>query len=97
MAAAIDFMRNMYRKLNLNPLNFVTLASYSWNCILKKSLKYFELLTVVNMILDYENVIRGEITRALCRYGESNKKYTQKCTCNEYLDFNLNNKVLYQN
>ena len=27
------------------------------------------------MILDYENAIRGGITKAICHYGEANNRY----------------------
>ena len=46
------------------------------------------------MILDYENVIRGRIPRAICQYGEANNKYmhdydeTKGSIYIQYLDFN---------
>ena len=53
----------MYRKYDLDPLNFVTLASFSWKCALKITGIELELLTHPNMILDYETGITGRITR----------------------------------
>lgn len=35
LAVDIDFMKTVRAKFNLNPLNFVTLTSLSWECTLK--------------------------------------------------------------
>ena len=70
------------------------LASFSWECTLKITKFKVELLTNVDMILHYENAIKGWITRAIYHYGEANKKYmhfydeTKEITCIQYLDFN---------
>ena len=44
-------------------------------CALKITGIEIELLTYVNRILDYENGIRGGITRTACHYVEPNNKY----------------------
>lgn len=62
-------MKNMSTIFNHNSLNFVTLASFSWECALKITKIKLELPTYVNMILDYKNVITGGITRAICHYA----------------------------
>ena len=64
----------MHRKFNLNPLNFVTPDSFSWEYALKTTGKEFKLLTDINTIPDYANGIRGGITRAVCHYVEANNK-----------------------
>ena len=51
---------------------------FSWECSLKIKGIELELLTDVNMIFDYENGIRGGITRAICHYVAANNK----CICN---------------
>ena len=35
LAVDIDFMKTVRAKFNLNPLNFATLTSLSWECTLK--------------------------------------------------------------
>lgn len=44
------------------------LASFSWECTLKITIFKVELLTNVDMILHYENAIKGRITRAICQF-----------------------------
>ena len=56
----------MSGKFILNLLNFVTLASFSWECPLKIN---------VNMILNSKNCISGGITRPICHYAEAKNKY----------------------
>ena len=66
MAIDIDFIKNMSGKSILSLLNFVTLASFSWECPLKIN---------VNMILNSKNCISGGITRPICHYAEAKNKY----------------------
>ena len=61
MGLDIDFTRNMSAQFNLNLLNFVILASFSWDCTLKTAKIELELLTELDMIIDYKNAIRGGI------------------------------------
>ena len=48
---------------------------FSWKCTLKITKIEPELLTDVDMILDYKKTIRGGITRATSNDGGANKKY----------------------
>ena len=41
----------------------------------KKTKIVLESLAGVNMILDYNDAIKGGITRAICHYAEANNKY----------------------
>ena len=66
LAVDIDFMKNVSGKFILNLLNFVTLASFSWECSLKIN---------VNMILNSKNCISGGITRPICHYAGAKNKY----------------------
>ena len=71
LAVNIDFMKNMPPKFDFNPLNFVTLASFSWEYALKMTKIELQLPTDVDTtILDYENCIRGEITKVTYHYAE---------------------------
>ena len=74
-AVNIDFMINMSAKFNLNPLNLLALALFSWECTLEITEMELKLLTDVNMILNYKNVFRRGIARAICHYAGSNNKY----------------------
>lgn len=61
-------MENMHGKCNLNPLNFVMLALFSWECALEITIIELEFLTDVNMIIDSENGVR-----------RNNKSYVPIC------------------
>lgn len=69
LAFIIDLMAKMSTKFIPNFLNFVTLALFLWECARKITEIKLELLTDVNMTLDYENRIREGIMRAICHYA----------------------------
>ena len=64
----------MSAKLNLRPLNFVTRVSFSGECTQKITKRETELVTDVNMILNYKKSNRGRTTGAIYQYSEANKK-----------------------
>ena len=86
-------MKKMSAILNLNLLNFVAPALFSWECILKITKIELKLLTDCNMILDYRNDIRRGIRSAIGHYGEADNKYihdhdeTKESTHIQYLYF----------
>ena len=92
LAVDTDCIKNVSVKFNLNPLNFVTLASLSWECTSKLNKTELELLTDVDIMLDYKNSIRGVIARAICHYGKANNKYIHDYNeikeSIQYLNFN---------
>ena len=94
LAVDIDLMKNMSSKFGLNPVNFLTLASFSWECTLKITKIELELLTDVDMILAYKKVISRGITRAICHYPVTDNKHlhdydeTKESTYIQYLVFN---------
>ena len=61
-------------KIDING-NFLTLSLFSLECTLKLTRVEYILLTDFNKLLDYENVIRGGITRVIYYYAEANSKY----------------------
>ena len=81
LASDIDFMS---AKFNLNSVTFVTPALFSWECTLKITKIELELLADGDMIFDYGNAIRREISGAISHYGEASKESTYV----QYLDFN---------
>ena len=97
----IDFMKNLSAKFNLNSVTFAVLGLHSWECSLKITEIELESLTDVDMLLDYENGIKGEIARAICHYVEANNKYmhdhdeTKGKIYIQYLDFNLSQLLSY--
>lgn len=72
-AVDIDFMKIWVE--NLIPVLQNLDALFSWDCALKITKIELELLTNINMILDYENGIREGITRVFCDYVEINNKH----------------------
>ena len=68
-------MKNLSAKFDLNSLNFKTLPLFSWKRVLKITEIELELLTDVNMILDYKNGVRVGIPIAICHNGEASNKY----------------------
>ena len=87
-------LKIMHGKFNLNPLDQVMLASFSWKCALKINVIELKLLIDVNMILDYENGIKGGITRAILHYIEAINKCmhcyykSKESSYISHLDFN---------
>ena len=47
VVADIDFMKTVSAKFNLNPVDFVMLASFSWECALKITRIEMELLAML--------------------------------------------------
>lgn len=73
--AVEKFKKKIHKKYDLNPLGFVMLSSLSWASSLKNTKIKLELISDIDMLHVYENGIRGEITRAVDHYAESNYKY----------------------
>ena len=55
------------------PLNIPTIPLFSLECAPKITGKEYEILTDVNMLLDYENSVRGGIKRVIPHYAGRNK------------------------
>ena len=71
----VNFKKNMYRIYSLDPLNFVTLPSFSRESALKIIGIELELLEDIVVILDYENGIRRGKPRVILHYADANKNY----------------------
>ena len=63
---------NHYR---LDPAHFYTAPGLSWKAALKETEVELELLRDVDMLLMFEQGIRGGITQAVKRYARANNKY----------------------
>ena len=75
LAVAADLKIDMKGKSYLETLNFVTLLWLSLECALKITGTEYEILTNMNMMLDYENGVRGGITTVLCHFTKTQNKY----------------------
>ena len=67
----IDFMNNISEKFNLNPLNFVTLAPFSWECGLK--------ITEIELDFKSTDTIVSSVTHRTYSCVDYEKSYV---TCN---------------
>ena len=75
LAVVADLKIDMKGKSYLETLPFVTLLWLSLECALKITGTEYEILTNMNTMLDYENGVRGGITRVLRHFTKTQNKY----------------------
>ena len=63
---------NIYR---LDPAYFVSVPGLAWQACLKMTKVKLELLTDIDMLLMFEDGIRGGISQAIHKYATANNKY----------------------
>ena len=89
-----NFRCEAYDAFQLDPLNYVTDASYAWDCLLKFSKVELEVLSDYNMYLFFEAAKRGGYSNCHKNYSEANHKYLPNFNPNEpskflaYFDIN---------
>ena len=59
----------------LDPAHFVSAPGLAWQACLKKTKIKLELLTDINMLLMFEEVIRGGMCQSIIKYASANNKY----------------------
>ena len=70
-----NFRNKCIEKYELDPAYFLLAPGLTWQTCLKKTEVELELLTDPNMLLMFEEGIRGGITQVLHRYAKANNKY----------------------
>ena len=70
-----NFRRDAYKYFKLDPLNYITLASFAWDCVLKFTKVELDLLYDMNMYLFYEDGKRGGYSNCHKFYSKANHKY----------------------
>ena len=82
-------------KYGLDPSHFLTAPGLSWQAALKMTGVKLELMTDLDMLLMFEQGIRGGITQAVHRYAKANNPYmvidmiiNKKRSYIQYLDAN---------
>ena len=77
-----------------DPAHFLSPPGLAWQACLKKTKVNLELLADIDMLMMFEEGIRGGICQAIHRYAEANNKYMRKYNKNipssylMYLDAN---------
>ena len=69
------FRNICYNKYNLDPAHYYTAPGLARDAALKKTEVELELLSDPDMLLMFENGIRGGVSTVVTRYGKSNNKY----------------------
>ncbi len=76
LADVFETFRGVAReKYGLDPLHYITLASYTWDAMLKFTNVKLELFTEPEQLLFIEKGIRGGISVISNRYSKANNKY----------------------
>ena len=94
LADIYEKIRNTCIKIyELDPAHFLSAPGLAWQACLKKTKINLELLTDIDMLLMFEEGIRGGMCQTIQRYAEANNKYMKNYNKNKpsylmYLDAN---------
>ena len=89
-----DFRNTALKTFKLDPCYFVSTPGLAWESCKKLTNQKLELLTDMDMILLFEEGIRGGITQSVTKYATANNKYMSTYDKNkpsnfiQYLDAN---------
>lgn len=76
LACVCEHFRNVCMKnYELDPFQFITAPSLSWNAMLKMTGAEIELLTDEEMVYDIQNSVRGGIVNCSKKYAQANNPY----------------------
>ena len=73
-----EFRKNSLENYSLDPAWYYTSPGLSWDALLKHSGAKLELLSDVDILLLFENAIRGGVSMIPNRYGKANNKFMGK-------------------
>lgn len=73
-----NFRDECYRVYGLDPAQYHTTPSFTWDAMLKYTKINLDLLTDIDMLLFIERGIRGGISQCSNRYSRANNKYIGK-------------------
>ena len=80
LADAFEFFRKNSQEIyKLDPAHYVTLAAYSWDCMLRITRVKLKLLKDIEMYTFIESAKRGGFTSVIRRHALANNKY-----CSDY-------------
>ena len=94
LADIYEKIRNTCIKIyELDPAHFLSAPGLAWQACLKKTKINLELLTDIDLLLMFEEGIRGGMCQTIQRYAEANNKYLNNYNKNKasylmYLDAN---------
>ena len=89
-----NFRKTCVKHYKLDPCHYYTAPGLAWDACLKETKQNLELLKDYDMLMMFEQGIRGGITHISKRYAEANNKYmknfdkTKPSTFVQYLDAN---------
>ena len=89
-----NFRKTCLKHYKLDPCHYYTAPGLAWDACLKETKQNLELLKDYDMLMMFEQGIRGGITHISKRYAETNNKYmknfekTKPSTYIQYLDAN---------
>ena len=89
-----NFRKTCLKHYKLDPCHYYTAPGLAWDACLKETKQNLELLKDYDMLMMFEQGIRGGITHISKRYAEANNKYmknfdkTKPSTFTQYLDAN---------
>ena len=89
-----NFRKTCFKHYKLDPAHYYTSPGLAWDACLKETRQSLELLSDYDMLMMFEQGIRGGISHISKRYGEANNKYMKdynpdmESTFIQYLDAN---------
>ena len=89
-----NFRKTCLKHYKLDPAHYYTSPGLAWDACLKETGQHLQLLSDYDMLMMFEQGIRGGITHISKRYAEANNKYMKNYNPNEessfiqYLDAN---------